>query len=91
MRLLESNLSLSAQILKVPHHGSNTSSSHDFISTVFPTDVIFSVGLNNIYNFPNAEVVESYTNLGCNLYYTDKNGAIIVTSDGYSYKIKTYN
>ncbi len=73
--------------LKVGHHGSNTSSGKDFINTIEPKYAIISVGRNNRYGHPNAEVLDNFRN--SKIYRTDINGTIeIEISD--KLKIKTY-
>lgn len=68
---------LSADVLKVAHHGSITSSSYDFIRFVNPSYAIVSVGRKNSYNLPSNEVIERYQNLGVRVYLTSINGTII--------------
>lgn len=63
-------------ILKVPHHGSITSSTKAFIEQAKAEIAIVSVGENNSYNMPNSEVLERYANANCYLYRTDTNGTI---------------
>ena len=54
---------IDSDILKVAHHGSNTSSTKEFINLVSPTYSIISVGKNNSYNLPNKEIVERLSNI----------------------------
>ena len=61
-------------ILKVGHHGSNTSSSQNFINKINPKYSIISVGRNNRYNHPNEEVIERLVN--SKVYRTDKDGTV---------------
>lgn len=77
-------------ILKVPHHGSNTSSTEDLLQTTRPKDAIISVGRNNIYNHPSPEVIGRYENLDINIYRTDDMGLIKVIIDGNGYEIIPY-
>ncbi len=62
-------------ILKVGHHGSNSSSSKEFIDMINPKYSIISVGENNIYNHPNNEVLEILED--SKIYRTDHNGSIM--------------
>ena len=64
--------SLKSDILKVSHHGSDTSSSKLFLSYVSPTYLLVSVGRNNFYGFPNNDNLCAYTNI----YRTDLNYSI---------------
>ena len=68
-----------ADVLKVGHHGSKTSSSEEFISAVDPGIAIISVGENS-YGHPNEEVLERF--LGVTILRTDINGDITLISDG---------
>lgn len=78
----EITLDIKSDVLKVGHHGSNTSTSEKFLSRVEPKYAIISVGKNNSYNHPSDSTIkklEKYTN---NIYRTDLNGTIIIKSDG---------
>lgn len=80
---------IKSDVLKVGHHGSDTSSSREFISRVRPSYAIISVGENNNYNHPSSKTIknlEKYTN---NIYRTDLNGNILVTSDGKNITVNT--
>ena len=75
-------------ILKVGHHGSNTSTSLDFINYTNPKYSIISVGRNNRYNHPNDEVLDilKYTNI----YRTDKDGSVVFKIKNNKFSIKTH-
>ena len=75
--------------LKVGHHGSNTSSSKDFIDKIKPRYSIISVGKNNRYGHPKEEVLSTLKS--SKIYRTDKDGTIEVRIKGSGYKIKTYS
>ena len=81
-RIIESQQDLRSDILKVPHHGSRTSSSARFLDAVQPRYAIFSLGLGNRYQFPHAGVVERYKERNCVQLRTDQLGAIILKTDG---------
>jgi competence protein ComEC len=70
---------VSADILKVPHHGSRTSSSDELIDAVHPTFAVISLGWRNRFHFPAAEVLERYAERGTTVLRTDRDGAITVT------------
>lgn len=74
--------------LKVGHHGSNTSTSKDFIESIQPKYSLISVGKNNVYGHPKKEVLETLANSV--IYRTDLNGTIQVKIDKKGYMIKTY-
>lgn len=79
---------LKADVLKVGHHGSNTSSSSSFLEKVKPKYAVISVGEDNKYKHPSDEVLtrlNKYTNI---IYRTDLNGTIKMISDGINIKIE---
>ena len=75
--------------LKVGHHGSSTSSSKEFITTINPRYSLISVGKNNSYGHPNKNVLDNLSN--STIYRTDINGSIKVIINRTGYKIKTHN
>jgi len=81
-RMLRKDYLLRSDILKIPHHGSFSSSSSPFLERVKPTYAILSVGERNMGRLPHPEVLKRYSQLGAQVYRTDKNGAITVVTDG---------
>lgn len=75
---------LHADVLKVGHHGSSTSSTEDFISAVHPSAAIISVGADNTYGHPSADVLSVLRRAGARVVRTDQVGTIIVRTDGRS-------
>ena len=73
---------VSADVIKVGHHGSNTSSSSGFIKKVNPEIAVISVGENNKYDHPDKDVIKAYEKLGAKIYRTDINGNIVISTDG---------
>ena len=73
---------VSADVIKVGHHGSNTSSSSGFIERVNPEIAVISVGENNKYDHPDKDVIKAYEKLGTKIYRTDLNGNIVISTDG---------
>ncbi len=71
-----------ADVLKVGHHGSETSTSYRFVWEVMPAHGIISVGEGNSYNHPNELPLSRLDAAGVTLYRTDKLGTILATSDG---------
>ncbi len=85
--ILGSNLEVGADILKVAHHGSRTSSQSSFLSEVEPEVAIYSCGLGNSYGHPHPETIAALERAGAAVYGTDVNGTIVVTSNGSSYRV----
>ena len=83
------NKDIKVDILKVGHHGSDSSSSKEFIEKVKPSMSIISVGKNNKYNHPKNSTIELLNKNNSRVLRTDELGTIIVTSDGY--KVNYYN
>lgn len=82
LKLVDSGVDLAAEIVKVPHHGSKTSSSAEFLDAVRPQYAIFSLGQRNRYRFPSEEVVARYRERECHVLRTDQLGAIQLRTDG---------
>ena len=80
---------VTADVIKIGHHGSNTSSSIDFIKKVNAKYGIISVGLNNKYNLPKEETITNWENYGTKIYLTSTNGTIRASSDGTNIKIES--
>ncbi len=76
---------LDIDYLRVGHHGSNTSSSFEFLASINCNNAIISVGKYNKYGHPHEEVINNLNKLDYNIYRTDLNGMIIITCD----RIKT--
>ena len=85
------NEDIKADILKVGHHGSNTSSGVEFLKKVNPEYAIISVGANNSYNLPGKYTIQNLNKLNIQTKRTDKEGTIIITSDGTKLNITTKN
>ena len=80
---------LKADILKVAHHGSKTSSTNEFLDIVRPRIAFIGVGKNNKFGHPNNEVLQRLYDLECKIFRTDLNGEISVEINKNSkYKIK---
>lgn len=78
---------INSDIIKVPHHGSRTSSSQAFLNCVSPSVAVISSGINNRYGHPNKEIVERYQQLGA-LYDTQFDGEVTITVKGRRLDIK---
>lgn len=66
----------SVDIIKVPHHGSNSSSTEELIYKIKPKIAVISVGRNNFYGHPNKEVLSRYEEIAAEIYRTDNSGMI---------------
>lgn len=89
-KLIESGINRQFEIIKVPHHGSKTSSSLIFLEAIKPGIAIFSYGRDNRFGHPNIEIVDRYKAIGAINYHTASDGAITIKTDGNSYNIHTF-
>jgi competence protein ComEC len=71
------------RVVKIPHHGSLTSSSREFIGALRPAVAIASAGRSNHFGHPVPEVLDRYRAIGAEVFRTDQDGAVTVDSDGY--------
>jgi competence protein ComEC len=88
--LLKNPAILKSTILKVPHHGSKTSSSLPFLKAVDPSIAILSVGDKNIFRLPHPAILKRYRNQGCKLLRTDCDGAISIETNGSAIYLETF-
>jgi beta-lactamase superfamily II metal-dependent hydrolase len=79
---------LSAQVLKVGHHGSSTSSSDAFLAAVHPDVAVISVGAGNMYGHPSNDVLHALSRAGAEVLRTDESGTVIVRTDGVHIEIE---
>ena len=87
--LLQKGTDVQATILKAGHHGSNTSSSPEFVKAVGPLATVLSYGQDNKYGHPHAEVIDVLQQINSDIYSTAEAGTIVVTTDGVTYDINT--
>jgi competence protein ComEC len=80
--MVKTGLDLKADVLKVGHHGSNSSTSELFLRNVAPKYAVISVGANNEYGHPTQTTVDKLLYSGATVYRTDLNGTVVATSDG---------
>jgi competence protein ComEC len=85
--MLAKRYNLKANVLKVGHHGSDSSTTPAFLKAVSPKYAIISVGAGNSYGHPAPETLARLASAGIQVYRTDEAGTIIVTSDGNTIKI----
>jgi len=80
--ILESGQAVSADVLKVGHHGSRSSTSTSFLKAVAPKYAVISAGKDNSYGHPHEETLKKLKQKNITVYRTDINGTIILFSDG---------
>ena len=88
--MMRKNLPLQADVLKVPHHGSASSSTSLFLEKVKPTYAILSVGERNIGRLPHPDVLKRYGRLEARVLRTDRHGAITLITDGERIQVGTF-
>ena len=89
-RMLAAGTDASATVLKIPHHGSHTSSSEEFIRAVHPMYAVYCVGAGNSFGHPHADVMERYKQMQVKTLRTDEDGAIIFRTDGHHLFVETF-
>lgn len=80
---------LDAEVLKAGHHGSTYSTGDDFLSRVGPAVSVISAGADNPYGHPHERTLDALDAAGVTVYRTDRDGTILVSSDGSSYSVST--
>jgi competence protein ComEC len=77
------------RLIKVGHHGSRSSSTPPFVAALDPRLAFISVGASNLFGHPAADVVARYGEVGAQVFRTDRDGAIIVETDGRDVVVRT--
>lgn len=85
--LLNQNLLLKSDILKISHHGSTSASSDSFLKAVSPMVAVISVGENNKFKHPNSIILERLQKLPVDIYRTDKAGLLYFFANNKSIKL----
>lgn len=80
--MVEGGLPLKADVLKLGHHGSSTSTCDEFLRAVSPSCAVISCGTDNSYGHPHKETMEKLAASGISIYRTDEQGTLVATSDG---------
>ena len=88
--ILNMKTDLGTDVVKVPHHGSRTSSTDGFVSAAHPQLAIISVGRTSVFGHPNIEVVERWQAYGAEVMTTGRRGTITVTTDGSELHVDTF-
>ncbi|QAA33860.1 ComEC/Rec2 family competence protein [Clostridium manihotivorum] len=86
--VLQKNYDIKADVLKVGHHGSSSSTGKDFLSKVAPSIAVISCGKGNDYGHPHKETLKTLEQLKVKVYRTDLSGNIVITSDGNNISVK---
>jgi competence protein ComEC len=81
---------LRADVLVVPHHGSRTSSTDEFIAAVMPRWAVFTVGYRNRLGHPKEDIVERYRSSGAQMLRTDSAGAVLVRLEDEGVSVRPY-
>jgi competence protein ComEC len=89
-RMVRKGVPLKVDLLKIPHHGSASSSTQIFLESVKPSYAILSVRERSLGRLPHPEVLRRYERLGTKVLRTDKHGAITVVTDGERIEIETF-
>ncbi len=87
--ILETGIDVSADVLKIGHHGSENSTSYPFLRAIMPKIAIISVGEGNSYGHPTEEALSRLRDANVTVYRTDLQGHIIIKSDGQSLTVIT--
>ena len=82
MEMIDKNYDLSADVLKVGHHGSSSSTSQQFLDKINPKIAVISCGKNNKYGHPHKKTINKLKKKNIQIYRTDVSGTIILTSNG---------
>ena len=89
-RLVKEDAKITADFLKVPHHGSKTSSTPDFVAAVAPKVAVVSAGEANPFGHPAPGTIERYAQAGVRLLRTDRDGAVTAITDGHNLTVTTF-
>lgn len=87
MEMVNLGYNLKADVLKIGHHGCDSSTTEKFINEVDPDYAIISVGKNNDYGYPDKKVMDRLEKRKITVYRTDENGTIIMVTDGKQWKV----
>ena len=87
--ILARGIPVKSDVIKIGHHGSSTSTGDDFFGRVRPSISVISVGRVNRYGHPSPRAINIVNSLGSKLYRTDIDGAVTMTSDGKTIRIRT--
>lgn len=87
--VLKSGFDISADVYKVSHHGSNTSSSEEFLDEMQPKYAVISCGEDNSYGHPDSEILHALQERNVEIHRTDLEGSVTFACDGTNYTVIT--
>jgi competence protein ComEC len=88
-RMIADGSALPTDVLKVSHHGSRTGTSDAFLAALAPRVAVVSCGRNNRYGHPHPEVIQRLDRHGAEVYRTDRDGGIVIETDGQTFRVGT--
>ncbi len=86
--IINDGADIKADVLKVGHHGSGTSSSYYFLRTVMPSFAVISCGKDNSYGHPHQNILERYVQAQATVLRTDQGGTVCISTDGEEITVK---
>jgi beta-lactamase superfamily II metal-dependent hydrolase len=87
--ILNTKINIDADVMKMGHHGSTTSNTEEFLDKISPKIAVITCELDNSYGHPHQEILDTLIKRNVEIYRTDLQGNIIVTSDGKNIEVKT--
>ncbi|MBU1965321.1 MAG: MBL fold metallo-hydrolase, partial [Proteobacteria bacterium] len=90
-RLVLAGIDLQSDVIFMPHHGSYRSNSIPFIEKVNPQIAVANCGAENLFGFPDPDVLRRYERINAQVYRTDRNGAVTITTDGKKLAVDVFN
>jgi competence protein ComEC len=90
-RLVHAGVDPKSDVIFIPHHGSYRSSSTSLIEKVKPQIAVVSCGAGNVFGLPHPDVIRRYETAKTQVYRTDRNGAVTITTDGQKLAVDVFN
>ncbi len=87
--IIKNGFDVQADVIKLGHHGSKTSSAENYLRSVSPKLAVISCGEDNSYNLPSESILQRLSAMGIAYRRTDRNGTIAITSDGTEIAVHT--